>query len=199
MKYALILYLTMSLGLANSLYGQSDWELSKQDEGISVYFRMTNKNTFEIWVTATFNATTKELTDVIYDAEKYPTWVYRCASAKTEPRNDNLLIISVTDVPWPFKDRDVVNLMQPLKQIDGNTILIRSSSKPDAIPENPNYIRLTYSEVTWLIKTKAENKIEIDYKLSLKIDQEAPELIIKMISTKGPFESFKNLKEKLSH
>ncbi len=199
MKLSLIFHLFICASLFNGLYGQTDWKLSKQDEDISVYFRMLSEKQFEIRVITSFSTKAKELTDIIYDAEGYPKWVYRCQSARIETRNDKSLTISILDVPWPFRDREIVNLMHPQKQIDEHTILIQSNAKPYAIPTNPDYIRLDYSEVTWLIKTTAPNRIEVDYKLSLKIDQEAPEFIIKMISTNGPYESFKNLKQKIAN
>jgi hypothetical protein len=198
MKFVLIICLSLCAILPEKLYGQDDWELTKQDGDISVYFRMINKKHFEVRVTTSFNTNADALTSIIYDAPSYPSWVYRCKSAKIVNIKNRSYIISVTDVPWPFKDREVVNYMLPPKQINSQTILVKSISQPDVIPENPDYIRIDYSEISWEIKTRGTNQIELDYKLSLKIDQEAPEFIIKMISTNGPFESFKKLKEKLS-
>lgn len=199
MKFVLIICLSLCAVLPEKLFGQDDWELTKQDGDISVYFRMINKKHFEVRVTTTFNTNAETLTSTIYDASSYPSWVYRCKSAEIIKIKNNSYIISVTDVPWPFRDREVVNLMYPKKQIDKQTILVQSISKPDAIPKNPDYIRIDYSKISWKIVTTGTNQIELDYKLSLKIDQEAPEFIIKMISTNGPFESFKKLKEKLSN
>ncbi|MEA1874763.1 MAG: hypothetical protein U9N51_10115 [Bacteroidota bacterium] len=199
MKFVLIIFLSLCAILSENLYGQNDWELTKQEGDISVYFRMINKKHFDVRVTTTFNTNAETLTSIIYDASTYPSWVYRCKSANIMRIKNNSYIISVTDVPWPFKDREVVNYIHPPKKINKQTILVKSISQPNVIPENPDYIRLGYSEVSWKIKTTGTNLIELDYKLSLKIDQEAPEFIIKLISTNGPFESFKKLKEKLSN
>ncbi|MDA3910109.1 MAG: hypothetical protein PF448_01965 [Bacteroidales bacterium] len=199
MKFTLIICVFLCASLTEKIYGQDDWELSKQDEGISVYFRMISKKDFEVRVITTFKTTADALTAIIYDAATYPYWVYRCQSAKITTIKGKSYIISITDIPWPFKDREVVNLLYPKKQIDKQTILVQSISKPDAVPKNPDYIRLDYSEVSWEIKTSGTNRIEVDYKLSLKISQEAPEFIIKLISTNGPYESFKNLKQKLTN
>ncbi len=181
------------------VFTQEDWELTKEDDNIKVYFKKINAQHFTIRIKADFNANKQEVIDIIQDHKSYTKWVYRCIKTEEINIEGKEYLRTITDVPWPFKDRDAVNYIKPIQIVNEKTSLIHSTSKPNAIPLRENFIRVEYSEVKWEITQSTENTTHIDYTLSLEIKQEAPDFIVKMISTNAPYETFKNLEVMLQN
>lgn len=174
-------------------FSQENWELTKEDDNIKVYFKKINAQHFSIRIKANFTANKQEVIDIIQDHKSYPIWVYRCIKTEEFNIDGKEYLRTITDVPWPFKDRDAVNYIKPIQIVSENTSLIHSISKPNIIPHYEDFIRVEQSEVKWKITQSADKLTHIEYTLSLEIKQEAPEFIVKMISTNAPYETFKNL------
>jgi ribosome-associated toxin RatA of RatAB toxin-antitoxin module len=181
----------------NFTFCQNEYQLTREDQDIKVYFRQPGKHHYHIKIEAIIETDTKTLLQTIDAVENYPDWVYRCTYGKLLKKGNKTLYYTITDVPWPFKDRDVVSLVMPAKHIKTNSILLKTTSTPSALPEKPELTRMRDTEVEWLIKQLKTNQIKVEYKLSLYVEEDLPDFIMKMISTKGPFESFKKLKEML--
>lgn len=172
---------------------QENWELTKENDNIKVYFKKITDQKFDVRIEANFASPKEKILNIIDDHRSYPNWVYRCTLAEEKEIEGKTYLRTITDTPWPFKDRDAISYTSINKEINKNTTLIHSISKPDVIPPYEDYVRVKYSEVNWIITSIEKNTTHIQYTLSLEIQQEAPDFIIKLISTNAPFESFKNL------
>jgi len=197
-RYKIIFIILLSFFGWKSLHAQSEWELQKETENIQVYFKQSDEETYCIKVVTTFPVPHEVLIDELYEnIADYPEWIYRCEEAKwIEKNGDNKILYTVSKIPWPFPDRDVVTKMQK-PEIAGKKIILHSYSVPDYIPEKENYQRQEFSEVYWYLIPDG-NRVKAQYFLTIKITQAIPDFILKMIACKGPYESFENLHGRLS-
>jgi hypothetical protein len=197
-RYKIIFIILLSFFGWTNLCAQPEWELQKETENIQVYFKQSDEETYCIKVVTTFPVPHEVLIDELYEnIADYPEWIYRCAEAKwIEKNGDHKILYTVSKIPWPFPDRDVVTKMQK-PEIAGKKIILHSYSVPDYIPEKENYQRQKFSEVYWYLIPDG-NKVRAQYFLTIKITQRIPDFILKMIACKGPYESFENLHVRLS-
>lgn len=176
-------------------FSQNEWKLQKSNNNIYVYFRQKSENTYSIKVETKFNVSSEEVVRKIQDIENYPNWIYRCANSEWLTKNEtNKIIRTVSDIPWPFPDRDVISKINDPVYKDNKTIL-QSKAIPDYIPEKENFKRQQFSEAKWVIDNSGRFNCEVSYYLNLKIYKNIPESILAMITTMGPYKSFKNLKK----
>ncbi|MEA3447339.1 MAG: hypothetical protein U9Q98_02665 [Bacteroidota bacterium] len=183
--------------LAN-LHAQSEWQLQKETDKIKVYFKQPDAETYCVKVETTFPVHYQTLIDEIFEnITDYPEWIYRCAEAKWLEKNENYRILyTVSSIPWPFQDRDVITKMLHPK-IKGKNIILHSYSVPDYIPDKEGFKRQDFSEVYWYLIPN-ETSVNARYQLTIKVTENIPEFILRMIACKGPYESFENLHERLS-
>ncbi|MFO7789210.1 MAG: hypothetical protein ACQES1_01850 [Bacteroidota bacterium] len=198
-KYKFIFIIITFIFLPGYLLSQSNWELQKENENLQVYFKQSGEETYRVRVKTSFPVNYNVLIEEVYDNIKtYPEWIYRCEQAKWLDKNkNNRVLYTVSNIPWPFQDRDVVTKMaKPQRQ--GKKIILHSHSIPDYIPEKDKFERQQFSEVYWHLFPDGGNNVRVTYELTLKIKENIPEFILKMIACKGPFESFNNLHARLS-
>jgi ribosome-associated toxin RatA of RatAB toxin-antitoxin module len=191
-----LLLITAYTLLPARISSQEAWTLQKDTEQIDVYYRSTEKYLYEIRVEAKFGTNKNHIIAAIKDIESYPEWIYRCTEARWLKKTEKERIIyTVTDVPWPFSDRDVITKVEGPYYIKDNTAILKSRALSDYLPKTENLVRQEHSNVKWVITPVSENSTHITYTLSLRIEKDIPDFIMSMITTKGPYESFKNLLE----
>lgn len=180
----------------NSSVAQSDYILQQCDNGIEVYYKKNSNDIYEIKVKTKFNISSKVFLDKIQNIELYPNWIYRCKEAhRLSKTNNKYLLYSVTDIPWPISDRDIITCCGPPKKINDSCFVIVSHSVPDAIPIKRNCVRQEYTDIKWIITSISKKQIFVDYTIKLKINQKLPDSIMRMLTTRGPYETFQNLHE----
>ncbi|MDA3820635.1 MAG: hypothetical protein PF590_09270 [Candidatus Delongbacteria bacterium] len=197
-SYKFIFIIMLAFFVLENLYAQSEWELQKETDEIKVYFKQSDAETYCVKVETSFPVHYQLLIDEVFqNITEYPEWIYRCAEAKWLDKNEDYRILyTVSSIPWPFQDRDVVTKMLHPK-IKGKIIILHSYSVPDYIPDKANLKRQEFSEVCWYL-TPGENNVQITYHLTIKVTENIPDFILKMVACKGPYESFKNLHVRLS-
>ncbi len=172
-----------------------EWELQKEHENIKVFFRKTKPSKYEIRVNATYNFSQKDLINIVSDYSSFPQWVYRCIKVENIKLGNKEYVRTVTSMPWPLKDRDVVVEVLPNQHKSKDIIILSSDSRPDDLPVYENIIRQKGTHVVWEIKAINSKQCFVDYFLTLEINEEFPDFIMKMISTHGPYETFKKLND----
>jgi hypothetical protein len=179
---------------------QNDWVLKKDKDSIEVYNRGNEQSKFnELKVEVTLKATLSDLASLILDIDDYKSWSFNTKSAHVVKRvsPSELYYYSEINSPWPADDRDLsLHLLirqDPLSKI--MTIKIRSV--PDLVPVKPNTIRVPMSSETWTVTRLDRTRIHVDYQLKLDPGGSVPAWLINTFSVKGPYETFKNLREKI--
>jgi len=95
----------------NTNVKSSDWKLEKNKNGIKVYsYAAKGESLKQVKSNFTIKASLSCLLAVISDVPHYTDWISNCSKAtllkKISPTEQ--LYYSISDVPWPISNRDLV-------------------------------------------------------------------------------------------
>jgi hypothetical protein len=181
-------------------YAQQSWNLKKEADGIKVYNRSVEDSKFnEIKVECTMEGTLSQLAALLLDAEDHTDWVYNCRISVLEKKFTDTHIIYYTEVtaPWPLTNRDLYVDLNVTQDSVTKMMTVTATGLPNYLPVKGKLIRVPLSKAVWHVTAIDKNNLSIDYTVKVNTGGAAPAWMVNMFSTKGPFESFKKLKEKM--
>ncbi len=179
---------------------KSDWDLSKDENGIKVYTRKTDSSDFKsVKVETIFTGTCEKLAGILMGVDKNIKWVYNTKSLHPIKRfNDNELIYyAETSLPWPMKNRDQAIRINLYPDAANHALKIITTGEPNAIPVTKGIVRVPYFLGVWNVKEINNGKISIEYYLNVDPGGSVPAWISNMFVAKGPYETFVNLSKLL--
>jgi hypothetical protein len=94
-------------------------------------------------------------------------------------------------------DRDMVVRMKAEHQPGLTWAKIESLAMPDFIPLRKERVRVPRSKEVWEITSLTDKKIKISYYLQVDPGGSLPPFLVNLFVTKGPYETFENLKQLL--
>jgi len=190
----LTLQVTMSLA-------QGNWELKCNKNAIQVYTRKPlTGNLKELRVICELATTKSLLIKTIQDINSYAKWVYS-TKANTLLKTVNaqqLIYHSVSHLPWPLKDRDLIVQLSIIPGIDNNNFEMSAVSLPNYLPLDGNFVRVPYSSALWKVTVLNEHSLKIDYTFSVDPGGNIPTWLVNSTLAIGPYNSFVKLKELLN-
>jgi len=194
-KHIFLPFVLFFLSINTGTSQTSAWEIRKQEDGITVYTRSVEGfDINELKAEMTIDAPIDKIVSILLDIPNYPKWAYSYSEAKILKREGDMSIIYIVmDIPWPMADRD--NVVKMVKFEKGDTVTIKSKSIPDYIEIKDNITRIPYHAGSWTLIKKGE-KTEAILKTHALPGGEAPDWIINMFLTDGPYESLKALSER---
>ena len=189
------------LGSSSSIEinNSEDWNLIKQKDNIEVYTRYHNNSDYkEIRIITEFETDLETFMSILNKAEDYTKWVYKCSQGKfLEGLNDQEFIYyTVSDLPFPAVDRDLVIHSKQWKDEQGN-IHSKSIGLKDYLPLDPDYVRIPFFESTWDISKTQHGNIKVDYKAISHPGGYIPTWLVNMAISSGPVKTMEGLKELL--
>ncbi|MEO6916135.1 MAG: START domain-containing protein [Chitinophagaceae bacterium] len=182
------------------LQAQKDWELIKNKDGIKVSRKDSDSSAFKsIKVEGTFHGTWEKLVYILKDVKHHSDWVYKSSNVRFISSLDesDFTYYTVTEVPWPFENRDLIINMKFTEDNTGKIHRIVTKAQPAEIPVKAGIIRVPYFKAVWLVKMLDKNKMSITYTVSLNPGGSLPPWLMNTFAVKGPFETFRNLRELL--
>jgi len=180
------------------LYAQENWNLAKEKNGISVYTRMLNSERYkQVRVICEFNGPIEKLIKILQDVDNHKNWVYKTpVSYLISKKNaDTLYFYSEISLPWPASHRDASVELAVAKDSLNKNAIITVRSFPKLVPYKANIIRVPYSLGLYKLNSLPNNKIKIDYTLSVNPGGTLPAWLVNYTATIGPYQTFVNLKE----
>lgn len=175
------------------------WKLYTVRDNIKVYTR-TNPNSpiKDVRITAELNTTMERLTNHLREISNYPDWVYKCKAANRIRTNheDDYYYYTQTDMPFPFKDRDLVAHVIQWKDTEG-VIRSEASAVADLVPIDEKMIRITQLQSNWTIFPAKNGLIPIDYTIQAHPGGSLPAWLINLAITRGPIKTMEKLMEKV--
>jgi hypothetical protein len=165
-KYFLILFSTNAFLF--SAYGQEEWTLQKDKDGIKVYTRDSDKSAFdEFRATMQLNQSIHSFVAVMRDAESLPDWAYSVKNARTlKMMGDSLqYYYSEVSIPFPFTDRDGIYRNCYTWNSDSSLLVIDIDILPDYIEEKEGLVRIPYGKGFWRVKVLGERLIETTFQM----------------------------------
>lgn len=192
----LIFVLVCTSGRAQSNDGMT---LESEENGVRVYVRAEDNGDMTVRVVTQARTQVQAVQEVLDATKRYPEWVHRCDEAYSVAGGtaDNYVFVSGIDMPFPFRDKEVVARVEQHRQSDGS--LIRTiTSEPDAIPETKGRDRLTVYHGEWVITPLADGEVELQCTVRTDAGAGLPNWLRKEIMTGGPSKTITNLRERLS-
>ena len=202
MKFIIIkiFFLLLYSALASSLFGQYNWKLSKEKDGIKVYqSSVKNSNYKSIKVETTMEGTFDRLITVLNNVTHFKDWVYNNKTAYILKAISPVeyYYYSETFLPWPMSNRDAVEHLKINRDTLNRFLQINAVSEQGVVPEKSGKVRVPSSFISWHVTMPTAKTIFINYIFEAEPGGSIPAWLANMFADKGPFESFKKLAELL--
>jgi hypothetical protein len=198
MKKACLIILLSFTSL--TVFAQVNWELKKDKDGIAVYTGKVKDEKFKhVRAICTINTSIEKLIKVMQDVDHHKNWVYntKVSSLVKRKGRDTVTYYTEVSLPWPVSNRDLVMQQSMTRDSINKTLKIEVHSVSGVLPEKPGKVRVPFSQGLWNITTVANNRIRIEYVFNVDPGGSIPAWLVNMLSTAGPFNTFKNLKSLL--
>jgi START domain len=181
-------------------YGQSDWELRTEKEGIKVYTRTFSDSKFKaIRVDLDLQATLSQIVALLMDVNIGTQWVYATKTSVLlkQVSPSELVYYCEVKLPWPVSNRDFIAQLKVTQDAKTKVVTIDGPVIPDYVPVKDGIVRVTHSVGRWVITPLGPHHVKILYTLRMDPGGDLPPWLFNLFVTKGPTESFKNLQEQL--
>jgi len=182
------------------LRAQDDWRLKTDKDGIAVYTKLFPDSKFKaIRVDVELDATLSQLVAVILDVNTGAEWVYSTKSSVLlkQVSPSELYYYSEVSIPWPAANRDFIAQLKAVQDPHTKVVTIYGPVFPDYLPEKKDIVRVRHSEGKWVITPVGSHHVKVEYTLRADPGGDLPAWLVNMFVTKGPYESFRKLKEQL--
>lgn len=177
-------------------FSQSNWKLTKSKDGIQVYQRDSKNSNFKnIKVECTLEGSFEKLISIINNVNHYKDWIYNNKTTSLVKRVNGYEFIYYTEtfLPWPLDNRDAVMHTRITKDTLSRVLKINSTAVPGYVAPKGDKVRITRSDINWLVTKATANLIRIVYTFETDPGGNVPSWLVNSFADKGPYESFKNL------
>ena len=177
---------------------QTDWQLYKSENGISIYTRKANNtNIKQLKSVVTLKTSLNSIVALLNDWDSYPEWNYKCGESKTlKIINETELIHYQTVVtPWPIDHEDFIINVKLMQDEKTKAITITSTNIPNYIPPYPNRTRIKYLEGKWTLTPSKGGTVQAVYEFFVNPGGLVPAWLINTAITYGPYENMQNISQ----
>ena len=200
MHYSILYFKLLIFSILPALtFAQNEWELKKDSDGISVWWRATEGTDIkELKIQLEVNASLNTIAAVMSDVPKYEEWVYSTEkSVVVEQEGNDLIYYNIMDFPWPMDDRDLV-MWTDLKQ-DTLTKVITSNSSavPEKVPYDDDLVRVEMTETCWTVTPLGDNRAKINYTLISDPGGSIPAFLTNIAADYGPYKTMKAFRKRV--
>lgn len=178
------------------------WQLVKDQDGIKVYQAEVAGTSYKnLKVECTLDGNYDKLTAVLTDVSKYKKWVYNNETAYVLKKINpfDFYYYSETYLPWPMSNRDAAVHMTVERDKQNRYLRTTEVSVPDFIPKKDGKVRVPKSTITWTATMPTPSTLHIVYVFEADPGGSIPAWMANSFADKGPFESFKKLREMLKN
>jgi hypothetical protein len=176
-----------------------DWRLEGEEDGVQVYTRLVDEagNVMAVRVVTEVLTTLSRVMQYLDEPRTYPDWVHRCAEARKFNARDanNYYYASCVDLPFPFRDREVVARISQRIDLQAGTLHRKIVSVPDEIPPTDGYDRVRQYEAIYTVQPVSSGKLRIECIVHTDAGSGLPNWLRREIMTGGPVKSMQNLVE----
>ena len=181
------------------LAGQT-WELKNEEEGIKVYTRsIENSDIRAIKVECTVESTLAQLTAVLLDIPASDQWIYATKFCRVQETLSptELIYHSEIDVPWPASNRDFTVRIKLEQDSITKKLTVGGENLPRYLKEQDGVVRIMHTTSNWTV-TQRDKYLDIIFTLHAHPGGSLPAWLINMFATRGPLETFRNLRSQVN-
>jgi hypothetical protein len=184
----------------SSTHELGKWEQVKDKDGIKMFTRHSETSKFnDIRIETELVGNLSQIASILIDVEKYPDWAYAtksCALIKKISDNE-VIYYSEFSTPWPVSNRDLYAHCKITLDSVSHSLKVISVGMKDYQVENKNLVRIPFSNGSWDITATSDKTMHLEYVLELNPGGSVPAWVMNMFASKGPMETFLNLKLKM--
>jgi hypothetical protein len=200
MTRGILLLILLTVTFPGALRAQKNCVLRKDKDSIKVYTCDPAQSKFK-FITASFtvNARLSQLVAMLLDISRYGDWQYRTINPHLLKKLGEGEIVYYVEIgaPWPVSNRDMVNHLTVTQDRTSKTVTITANSVPDFIPHEENLVRVPSSASTWVIVPLSSSRLRVTYSIQIDPGGYVPAWMVNMVSAQAPYESFKNIRDKI--
>jgi hypothetical protein len=187
------------IGAAASVSAQtpSEWRVEKDENGIRIESRaVPGWEIREMRGTARFDGSVDSLVAVIVDAKAAPQLNEFVVESKVLQRDSEqrYQVYSLTKMPWPLKDRDVLTQRVIARDAQTGAVTITEEAIPDGMPETKGLVRIRRSHNRWTLTPAAEGGTQIELQMLSDPAGPIPSSLINSMSVSTPYKMIEKLK-----
>ncbi|KQC06143.1 MAG: hypothetical protein APR62_08335 [Smithella sp. SDB] len=157
----------ISTCISQNLYAEDGWKMVKNSDGIEVYVRPhKNSNIDECKGIITIPASMDIILRLMSDAPLSKKYIYSCYEGVfIKPwEKGHVVHYFAFKVPWPYWNRDIVYDTQAKINPELNRVIIHMRAVKEAlVPYREKHVRMTDSEVIWILEKISPNKTRVMY------------------------------------
>jgi len=183
------------------LNAQVNWDLKKDKDDIKVYTGNSPNSSFKsVKVTTVLTGTLSQLTALLLDVDAHKDWVYstKYSYLVKQLSPSEQIYYSEIDLPWPLSNREIVVRMDILQDPISKVMVVRIENADNSIEVKSGTVRVPASSVTWKVTPLDKNSLSIEYYGQADPGGTVPAWAANSFCTKGPFETFRNLRKLIS-
>lgn len=199
MKKLILSILTVGLA-AVAAFGQPEWKLNTDKEGIKVYTAdFAGSKIKALKVEAEMEASPSQMVALLMDINSSTQWVYRLKSAKIikQVSPSELYYYSEVNMPWPVNNRDFVAHLTVTQDPVTKVIVIDGPAVPGMMPAKQGIVRIDHSVGKWIITPVEGGRIRVQYTLHVEPGGSVPAWIVNMFAADGPLQVFRAIRTRL--
>jgi hypothetical protein len=185
------------LFIALASFGQDDWKLERERNGIKVFTRklLKWKSIKEAKTELFVKATPEEVIKHFRDIPNHKNWMHRVSHCEiVEKKNENdFTVYYIASAPWPITDRDIVAHYVIKKDKSGNYFIV-GNARPDMIPKRDGKIRVPKLSASWEITAQKDGTTKIVYFSATDPGGTVPDWLANTAVTDAPLETVTSLK-----
>ena len=174
------------------------WEEALEEDGIQVYLRDVSGSKFKEYRGVMYvEASLSCLVSLVEDKEAAPQWLHYCQEARILKRESDLVsyTYSVSGLPWPIRDRDMVFVNRLVQDDDTKAVTIFSEAVPDYVPEEPKLVRIRELRGFWKFTPQEDGGVEVVYQLHSEPGGGLPGWLANLGVVQQPFNTLKKMRE----
>ena len=198
MKPLLSILFVLLLGTCVRAQTDDGFVLESEEDGVKAYIREESNGDMTVLVRTQARAQVQGVREVLNDAAGYSQWVHRCDGAYVVEggTTNNYVFVSGIDMPFPFRDKEVVaRVLQHTAQDGQYTRTI--TAEPDAIPPTKGRDRQTIYLGEWLVTPLSGSEVEVQVTVRTDAGSGLPNWLRKEIMTGGPLKTIINLRRRV--
>jgi len=195
MKHAFYRIVIFILLLPLSVFGQDNWNLVKEEDGVKIYTKPEPGSAYRAFKGEMLvNCRIEDIIEVLKNTKNINNWVANCKDIKllkTEGFNQYYYI--ETSLPWPFENRDMVYHYQYV-QVRSGQVRINVTGIPDYIEPRDGIVRLEKAGGYWLLTSANTNQVMVTYQMHMEPGGMVPSWLANSYIHNVPFSTFRGLR-----
>jgi len=188
------------LFFVSPLFAQNAWTTQKEKDGIKISSRHSPNSPFnDIRVELDLTGNIEQLEAILVNVNKYKEWSYATKVSRLIKSlgPGKFIYYTEIEVPWPATNRCFYANFELKKKLPERSMHITAENIPDYQPVPKDLVQVPLTRGTWDITTITNKSIHVDYVLEMNPGGSLPVWVLNLFSTKGPMESFENIKKKM--